>query len=87
METCRARRETLVAEGFTHEEMIDRHELRALVPHIADHCISGLVSRGDGAALPFRTVLAFRNKAKALGARFIEESASFPLSARARCGP
>jgi sarcosine oxidase, subunit beta len=72
METCRARRETLVAEGFTHEEVIDRHELRTLVPHIADHCVGGLVSRGDGAALPFRTVLAFRNKAKALGARFIE---------------
>lgn len=60
--------------GFTHEEPIDRQELRALVPAVAEHCVGGLVCRDDGAALPFRTTLAFRRKAEALGVRFVEQT-------------
>ena len=55
--------------GFTHEELIDRAELRRLVPAVADHCPGGVVSRRDGAADPFRTTQAFRRKAVELGRR------------------
>ena len=72
LETVRARVAELGALGFTHEEVIGQDELRSLVPAIADHCVGALVSRGDGAAIPFRTTFAFRRKAIALGARFHE---------------
>jgi sarcosine oxidase subunit beta len=72
LETLRRRVEEVRALGFTHEELIGRDELRALVPAIADHCVGAIVCRRDGAALPFRTTLAFKRKAEALGARFIE---------------
>ncbi|WP_020186273.1 FAD-dependent oxidoreductase [Methylopila sp. 73B] len=72
LEKCRARRETLLAAGFDHEEVIDRDELRARVSAISEHCVGGLLSRDDGAALPFRTVQAFRNKAERLGATILE---------------
>lgn len=72
LELCRARARTLTAAGFSHEEVIDARELRDLVPAAAPHVVGGLVSREDGAALPFRTVQAFRNKAERLGARIVE---------------
>ena len=75
LETLHARVAELNALGFTHEEMVGRDELRSLVPAIADHCIGALVSRGDGAAIPFRTTFAFRRKAIARGARFQEGGA------------
>jgi sarcosine oxidase subunit beta len=56
------------ALGFGHEEIIDRDELFALIPSIAPHCIGALICRDDGAALPFRTVIAFARRAQALGA-------------------
>jgi sarcosine oxidase, subunit beta len=64
----------LRARGFTHEELIGQSELRAVVPAIADHCVGAIICRADGAALPYRTVLAFKRKAEALGARFVEEA-------------
>ncbi|MBP2233068.1 sarcosine oxidase subunit beta [Azospirillum agricola] len=67
-----ARAAALRALGFHHEEVIGQAELRDLVPAIAGHCVGALVSRGDGAAIPFRTTFAFRRKAIALGARFEE---------------
>lgn len=69
---CRERAATLQAAGFDHEEVIDEAELRDLVPAAAPHVVGGLVSRADGAALPFRTVQAFRNKADQLGVQFVE---------------
>jgi sarcosine oxidase, subunit beta len=66
------RRDDLRLRGFTHEELVDRAELKRLVPAIADHCPGGIVSRRDGAADPFRTTQAIRRKAIALGANFIE---------------
>lgn len=62
----------LNALGFTHEELIGQDELRSLLPAVSPHCVGGIVSRADGAALPFRTVLAFRNAAIRLGAMFLE---------------
>lgn len=67
-----ARAAELRALGFQHEEVIGQAELRDLVPAIADHCVGALISRGDGAAIPFRTTFAFRRKAQAVGARFQE---------------
>lgn len=70
----RTRRDELVAAGFHHEELIDAVELRKLVPALAERCVGGLVSRRDGAALPFHTVHAFRRQLKRLKVR-IEENA------------
>jgi glycine/D-amino acid oxidase-like deaminating enzyme len=60
------------AIGFEHEELIDARELRELLPAVAPQCVGGLVSRRDGAALPFRTTLAFKRKAEQLKVRFHE---------------
>ena len=68
----RARVDELRLRGYTHEELIDRAELKRLVPAVADHCPGGVVSRRDGAADPFRTTQAIRRKSIALGARVIE---------------
>jgi glycine/D-amino acid oxidase-like deaminating enzyme len=72
LDGCRARVDDLRLRGFTHEELLDRTQLRHIVPAAAEHCVGGIVSRRDGAADPFRTTQAFRRKAIALGARFLE---------------
>lgn len=59
---------TLTGMGYQHEEIIDRHELRRLVPAISRHCIGASISRGDGAADPHRTLAAFRRSAEVAGA-------------------
>ena len=63
LEACRARVSDLKLRGFAHEELIDRAELKRLVPAVSDHCPGGVVSRRDGAADPFRTTQAFRRRA------------------------
>ena len=68
----RARVDDLRLRGFTHEELIDRAELRRRVPAVADHCPGGVVSRRDGAADPFRTTQAFRRRAIEMGAEVLE---------------
>ena len=68
----RARVDDLRLKGFTHEELIDRAELKRLVPAVSDHCPGGVVSRRDGAADPFRTTQAFRRRAVEKGAEVIE---------------
>ncbi len=67
---CRA----VVDYGFKHEEMIDRNELRELMPAVALHCVGGMVVRGDGYANPFQTVQAFRRKALSLDVRIVENN-------------
>ena len=62
--------------GFDHEELIDRHELRRLLPAVADHCVGGLISRADGAALPYRTTLAFKHAGERAGVQFHEGTAA-----------
>jgi sarcosine oxidase subunit beta len=54
--------------GFDFEELVDRAELRRLVPALAPHCVGALITRDDGAADPYRTSLAFRNAVIAAGA-------------------
>jgi sarcosine oxidase subunit beta len=72
LEVLRRRVAQVRALGFDHEELIGRDELTQLVPAIADHCTGAIICRRDGAALPYRTTLAFKRKAEALGARFVE---------------
>jgi glycine/D-amino acid oxidase-like deaminating enzyme len=67
-----ARAAALRRLGWTHEELIDRAELRRLVPALSEHCIGGLVSRRDGFATPYLTIQAFRLRAVDLGVRFEE---------------
>jgi sarcosine oxidase subunit beta len=68
----KARVDDLRLRGFTHEELIDRTELRRLVPAVSEHCPGGVVSRRDGAADPFRTTQAFRRTAVEKGAEILE---------------
>ncbi|PSC03092.1 FAD-dependent oxidoreductase [Alsobacter soli] len=63
----RERVEDLNLRGFHHEELIDAKELRRLLPAVAETCPGGVVSRRDGAAVPFRATQAFKRKAVALG--------------------
>ncbi|HET9577305.1 MAG TPA: FAD-dependent oxidoreductase [Usitatibacter sp.] len=72
MESLQRRVATLAALGFHHEELIERGELRALLPAVSPHCVGGLVCREDGAALPYRTTLAFKRAAERLGVTFVE---------------
>jgi sarcosine oxidase subunit beta len=72
LETLRSRVTALNRLGFTHEELVDRHELRDIVPAIAEHCVGAIVCRRDGAAMPYRTTLAFKRKAESLGVTFLE---------------
>ena len=68
----KARVAQMNALGYTHEELIGRDELRELVPAVGAHCVGAIVCREDGAALPFRTTLAFKRRAESLGVRFFE---------------
>ena len=68
----KARVDDLRMRGFTHEELIDRAELKRLVPAVSDHCPGGVVSRRDGAADPFRSTQAFRRRAVERGAEIVE---------------
>lgn len=72
MRGLEARRRELERLGYSHEELVDRGELRSLLPAVADRCVGGLIARRDGHANPYRTVTAFRRRAEALGARFHE---------------
>lgn len=70
--SCRDRVADLEARGFSHEELIDAAELRRLVPAVSETARGGIVSRRDGAAIPFRATQAFKRKAQQQGARIIE---------------
>lgn len=79
MQRLQARVAQLHAAGFNHEELLDRSQLRELLPAVSEHCVGGLVSREDGAALPYRTTWAFRRAAQSAGAVFHEECAALGL--------
>jgi sarcosine oxidase subunit beta len=67
MEVLAARVSLVRGLGWRHEELVDAAEVRRLVPAVAAHVCGGLVVRGDGAADPMRTVMAFRGAAVAAG--------------------
>jgi sarcosine oxidase subunit beta len=66
------RAQRLQSLGYTHERWIDADALHRRVPALSRHCVGGLFAERDGAALPYRTTLAFRRKAAAMGQRFVE---------------
>ncbi len=68
----RARLRMLACAGYEHERWLDAGELRARVPALAPWVRGALFAEADGVADPFRTVLAFRRKAVALGAHFLD---------------
>jgi len=70
--TLRERLALMHELGYAHEEWIAADEVRALAPSIAPTVLGGIIARGDGAADPYRTTLAFCRKAQALGACFVE---------------
>jgi sarcosine oxidase subunit beta len=74
LQALSARREKLLALGYEHEEIIDRAQLRELVPAVAPHCIGGMWVKGDGHANPFATVQAFKRKVLSLGCHILENA-------------
>jgi glycine/D-amino acid oxidase-like deaminating enzyme len=72
LETLKARVDMVRSLGFTHEALVDRHQLRELLPAVADHCTGGIWCEGDGAAQPYRTTVAFRRAAERAGVRVAE---------------
>lgn len=72
MATLRAREKQMHTVGHFHEKIIDQQELRQRLPHVAPHCVGGVVSEADGYAIPYKSTLAFRRAAERHGARFIE---------------
>lgn len=83
LEEARRRVAVLHQQGFTHEEVIGRDMLRALLPAAAPACLGALHVEGDGYAQPYRTVQAFRRRAERLGVRFREHA---PVTDVARAG-
>lgn len=74
LSTLEARAQQMRALGYQHEVIVDRIELRDLLPAVGVHCVGGLASFGDGFADPYRTTFAFKRKAESLGGRFLEET-------------
>lgn len=72
LKALETRRQEMLNIGFNHEEIIDRIQLRELLPAAAHHCVGGMIVRGDGHANPFQSVLAFRRKAQSLGVGIFE---------------
>lgn len=68
----RSREKQMHEKSYFHEIMLDQKELRERLPHVADHCIGGVVSEQDGYAIPFHSTQAFRIAAERLGAKFYE---------------
>jgi sarcosine oxidase subunit beta len=76
MDALRARSQEIERLGLDHREiLLSAQEVRARLPTLARDVAGGSVVQGDGFAIPFRTTQAFRRKAHARGARFIEGAA------------
>src|SRR4051794_15086276 len=58
------------AMGFADVRLLDRHDLRALVPNLSDHIIAGSFSPADGQADPILTTQAFAAAAQRHGALY-----------------
>ncbi|ROM83090.1 FAD-dependent oxidoreductase [Pseudomonas brassicacearum] len=71
---CRLRVEHLQVLGFTHEVLIDQHQVFEKVPSISRHVTGGIWVKGDGYAVPYKTVTAFRLAAQKRGVRIHENT-------------
>jgi len=58
--------------GFEHEVVLDRAEVRRLLPAVSDHIVGGIGSLRDGFAQPYQTTFAIARRAQHFGARFFE---------------
>lgn len=67
LEVLRQRVAQLEALGFSHETLVDGPAVRELVPSIAPHVTGAIWAAGDGHALPYRAVTAFRRAAERAG--------------------
>ncbi|WP_299663049.1 FAD-binding oxidoreductase [uncultured Psychromonas sp.] len=72
LNTLRSREKQMHELNYFHEMMLDQKELRERLPHVAGHCVGGVVSEQDGYAIPFHSTQAFRMAAERLGAKFDE---------------
>jgi sarcosine oxidase subunit beta len=59
--------------GYSHEKLVDKKQLKYIVPHVSSHCVGGLYCQDDGAAEPYKTSRAFFNKARDLGVQLFEQ--------------
>jgi sarcosine oxidase subunit beta len=82
LQTLRERVHRLAALGFHHEELLDAAALRRWVPAAAPHCVGGLVSPRDGAALPYRSTVAIARAAVRAGVRLVEGVRAFGAMAK-----
>ena len=72
LEILKARVEGLRRDGFTNEEIVGADEVRSLVPALASVYIAAAFARGDGAADPHRTLMAFHRAATQAGVAIYE---------------
>ncbi|MSP89753.1 MAG: FAD-binding oxidoreductase [Alphaproteobacteria bacterium] len=68
MAACAARVKLTRSLGYDFERLIDRNELRRLVPAVSPAGMGGIHVERDGYAFPFKATTAFRHKAEELGA-------------------
>lgn len=68
MAACAERVKLTRSLGYDFERLIDRDELRRLVPAVAPNALGGIHVERDGYAFPFKATTAFRRKAEELGA-------------------
>lgn len=74
LEECRQRVEHLQSLGFSHEVLIGQQQTFELVPSVARHVVGGIWVEGDGYAVPYKTVTAFRLAAEKLGVKVLENT-------------
>jgi sarcosine oxidase subunit beta len=76
LERFRRRNDEFIRANIPHvERLLTPEEVREILPDFAGPIAGGAYVPDDGYALPFHTTQAFRRKAEALGARFIEGDA------------
>lgn len=75
MNTLRQREQQMHALGYHHEKILSAEALRQHLPHVAEHCVGGVICESDGYAIPYQSTTAYRRAAERHGAQFIEGEA------------
>lgn len=66
--------------GHSHEQVIGRDELRALLPDVSDHCLGAAWAPTDGSADPHRMIRAFKPAAEKAGVTIYDETRNRQLA-------
>ena len=82
MATLRERAEAMRAAGWTHEQLIDRDEVKRVLPAVSERAVGALIARDNGFARPYQTTVAFRRAAEAAGATVREGAGVVALERR-----